>query len=89
MKRWSFLKIYSFVTATALVRPSRSVSEVEAKSGWKKMKDKAFARGVSREDGITGAEELGVPLDDHIAFVIRAMQSVAEEIGLGGVETAS
>jgi putative nucleotidyltransferase with HDIG domain len=77
-------ELTGLITATALVRPSRSVSEVEARSVKKKMKDKAFARGVSREDVITGAEELGVPLDDHIAFVIRAMQSVAAEIGLGG-----
>jgi len=82
-------ELTGLVTATALVRPSRSVSEVEGKSVRKKMKDKAFARGVSREDVITGAEELGVPLDDHIAFVIRAMQSVAAEIGLGGVDAAS
>ena len=79
-------ELTGLVTATALVRPSRSVREVEAKSVKKKMKDKAFARGVSREDVITGAEELGVPLDDHIAFVIRAMQSVAGEIGSGGIE---
>ncbi len=78
-------ELTGLITATALVRPSRSVSEVEGKSVRKKMKDKAFARGVSREDVITGAEELGVPLDDHIAFVIRAMQSVAAEIGLAGV----
>ena len=79
-------ELTGLVTATALVRPSRSVSGVEAKSVRKKRKDKAFARGVSREDVITGAEELGVPLDDHIAFVIRAMQSVASAIGLGGGE---
>lgn len=82
-------ELTGLVTATALVRPSRSVREVEAKSVKKKMKDKAFARGVSREDVITGAEELGVPLDNHIAFVIRAMQSVASEIGLGGMEAGS
>jgi len=81
-------ELTGLVTATALVRPSRSVSEVEARSVRKKMKDKAFARGVSREDVITGAEELGVPLDDHIAFVIRAMQAVAPQIGLGGVEAS-
>ena len=82
-------ELTGLVTATALVRPSRSVSEVEARSVRKKMKDKAFARGVSREDVITGAEELGVPLDDHIAFVIRAMQSVAADIGLAGVDAGA
>jgi Predicted hydrolase (HD superfamily) len=62
---------------------------VEAKSVRKKMKDKAFARGVSREDVITGAGEMGVDLDTHIAFVIRAMQSVADDIGLGGVQPSA
>jgi putative nucleotidyltransferase with HDIG domain len=77
-------ELTGLITATALVRPSRSVHEVEAKSVRKKMKDKAFARGVSREDVITGAEELGVDLESHIAFVISAMQSVAADIGLAG-----
>lgn len=79
-------ELTGLITATALVRPSRSVREVEAKSVRKKMKDKAFARGVSREDVITGAEELGVDLEAHIAFVIGALQSVADDIGLGGVQ---
>lgn len=82
-------ELTGLITATALVRPSRSVREVEAKSVRKKMKDKAFARGVSREDVITGAGEMGVDLDTHIAFVIRAMQSVADDIGLAGVEPAT
>jgi putative nucleotidyltransferase with HDIG domain len=82
-------ELTGLITATALVRPSRSVHEVEAKSVRKKMKDKAFARGVSRADVITGAEELGVDLETHIAFVIRAMQSVADEIGLGGTAPSS
>jgi putative nucleotidyltransferase with HDIG domain len=77
-------ELTGLITATALVRPSKSVHEVEAKSVRKKMKDKAFARGVSREDVIQGAEELGVELDEHIAFVIEAMQKNAEEIGLKG-----
>src|SRR5687767_9870014 len=63
-------ELTGLITATALVRPSRSVHEVEAKSVRKKMKDKAFARGVSREDVITGAAELGVELESHIVFVI-------------------
>jgi len=71
-------------TATALVRPSRSVHEVEARSVRKKMKDKAFARGVSREDVIEGAADLGVDLDEHITFVIGAMQRSADALGLAG-----
>ena len=67
-------ELTGLITATALVRPTKSVHEVEAKSVRKKMKDKAFARGVSREDVINGAQELGVDLDEHIAFVIGAMQ---------------
>ena len=82
-------ELTGLITATALVRPSRSVHEVEAKSVRKKMKDKAFARGVSREDVIAGAEELGVDLESHIAFVIGAMQSVASDIGLDGIPPAS
>jgi putative nucleotidyltransferase with HDIG domain len=77
-------ELTGLVTATALVRPTKDVREVEAKSVRKKMKDKAFARGVSREDVIAGADELGVDLDSHIAFVITAMQSVASDIGLAG-----
>jgi len=78
-------ELTGLITATALVRPSRSVMEVEAKSVRKKMKDKAFARGVNRDDVINGAADLGVDLDEHIAFVITAMQRVANEIGLGGI----
>lgn len=79
-------ELTGLITATALVRPTKNIHEVEAKSVKKKMKDKAFARGVSREDVITGAGEMGVDLDSHIAFVISAMQSVADDIGLGGVQ---
>ena len=77
-------ELTGLITATALVRPSRSVHEVEARSVRKKMKDKAFARGVSREDVIQGAQELGVDLDEHIGFVIAAMQRNAEALGLAG-----
>jgi putative nucleotidyltransferase with HDIG domain len=77
-------ELTGLVTATALVRPSRSVHEVEASSVRKKMKDKAFARGVSREDVIAGANELGVDLDEHIIFVIGAMQRSAGALGLAG-----
>jgi putative nucleotidyltransferase with HDIG domain len=82
-------ELTGLITATALVRPSRSVHEVEARSVRKKMKDKAFARGVSRDDVITGATELGVDLDEHIAFVIGAMQRSAGAIGLAGTPAAA
>jgi putative nucleotidyltransferase with HDIG domain len=81
-------ELTGLITATALVRPSKSVHEVEAKSVRKKMKDKAFARGVSREDVINGAAELGVDLDEHIAFVIAAMQRSADALGLAGSPVA-
>jgi predicted hydrolase (HD superfamily) len=77
-------ELSGLITATALVRPSRSVLEVDTRSVRKKMKDKAFARGVSREDVIEGAEALGVELDDHIGFVIQALQAVAPSLGLAG-----
>lgn len=75
-------ELTGLITATALVKPSRSVHDVDAKSVRKKMKDKAFARGVSREDVVQGAAELGVDLDEHVAFVIAAMQARAAELGL-------
>lgn len=81
-------ELTGLVTATALVRPSRSVHEVDAKSVRKKMKDKAFARGVNREDVLKGAEELGVDLDEHIQFVIDAMRREAAAIGLEGTPAA-
>jgi putative nucleotidyltransferase with HDIG domain len=81
-------ELTGLITATALVRPSKSVHEVEAKSVRKKMKDKAYARGVSREDVISGAAELGVDLDEHIAFVIAAMQRSADVLGLAGSPVA-
>jgi len=77
-------ELTGLVTATALVRPSKSVLEVEARSVRKKMKDKAFARGVSREDVVDGALALGVDLDEHIQFVVVAMQAVAAALGLAG-----
>lgn len=77
-------ELTGLITATALVRPSRSVHDVDARSVRKKMKDKAFARGVSREDVVQGAEELGVPLDEHIELVIGAMRGQAEALGLAG-----
>jgi len=77
-------ELTGLITATALVRPTKSVHEVDARSVRKKMKDKAFARGVSRDDVINGAQELGVDLDEHIAFVIAAMQARSADLGLSG-----
>jgi predicted hydrolase (HD superfamily) len=77
-------ELTGLITATALVKPTRSVHDVDARSVRKKMKDKAFARGVSRDDVIRGAEELGVALDEHIQLVIAAMQGEAEALGLAG-----
>lgn len=77
-------ELCGLVTAAALVRPSRSVLDLEASSVRKRMKDKAFARGVSREDVVNGAADLGVELDRHIAFVIDAMRSRASLLGLAG-----
>src|SRR5919202_2935466 len=82
-------ELTGLITATALVKPSKSVHEVDARSVRKRMKDKAFARGVSREDVITGAQELGVDLDEHIQFVIDAMRRSAEAIGLAGAPAPS
>jgi putative nucleotidyltransferase with HDIG domain len=77
-------ELTGLVTATALVRPSKSVLEVDARSVRKKMKDKAFARGVSREDVLNGAADLGVDLDWHIQFVVDAMRARADSLGLAG-----
>ena len=77
-------ELTGLITATALVRPSKSVHEVDAKSVRKKMKDKAFARGVNRDDVINGAAELGVDLDEHITFVIDAMKERSADLGLSG-----
>ena len=79
-------ELTGLITATALVRPSKSVHEVDARSVRKKMKDKAFARGVNRDDVVNGAAELGVDLDWHIQFVIDAMKARAESLGLAGVQ---
>ena len=73
-----------FVTAAALVRPSKSVLDLEASSVAKRMKDKAFARAVSRDDLRRGAEEIGLPLEQHIANVIAFMRIEAEALGLKG-----
>ena len=77
-------ELSGFITAATFVRPDKNIEGLEVKSVRKRMKDKAFARAVSREDIVQGAEELGVPLDEHIQFVIDAMQSIAPELGLAG-----
>ena len=77
-------ELTGLVTASALVKPSRSVHDVETGGVRKKMKDKGFARGVNRDDIVEGAAALGVPLEEHIAFVIAAMQAEAPALGLEG-----
>lgn len=80
-------ELTGLITATALVRPSKSLHEVDARSVRKKMKDKAFARGVNRDDVIQGAQELGVELEEHIQFVVDAMRASADSLGLAGTST--
>jgi predicted hydrolase (HD superfamily) len=95
VKRESFMEktlfacdeLAGFITATALVKPSKSLAEVDAKSIRKKMKDKAFARSVNRDDIVNGAADLGVDLDEHITFCIEAMKGIAAELGLAEAST--
>jgi putative nucleotidyltransferase with HDIG domain len=77
-------ELAGFITAVTLVKPSKSLDEVDAKSVRKKMKDKAFARSVNREDITRGAVEMGIDLEEHIAFCIDAMKAKAEMLGLAG-----
>ncbi|HEY6768347.1 MAG TPA: HAD family hydrolase [Candidatus Sulfotelmatobacter sp.] len=77
-------ELAGFITAVALIKPSKSMAEVDVKSVRKRMKDKAFARKVNREDIINGSAELGVDLDEHIALCIEAMKSIRAELGLDG-----
>ena len=81
-------ELAGFITAIAYVKPHKSVFEVDVASVKKKMKDKAFARSVNREDILEGARELGVDLDEHIAFCVKAMQERAPELGLQGTQAA-
>ena len=82
-------ELAGFITAISYVKPRRSVFDVDVASVKKKMKDKAFARSVNRQDIVEGAQELGVPLEEHIAFCVKAMQDRAEELGLKGMAEAS
>jgi putative nucleotidyltransferase with HDIG domain len=77
-------ELSGFITAVALVRPSKSIFDVDVASVKKKLKDKAFARGVSRQDVYDGADELGLELDEHISFVIGALAQAADSLGLQG-----
>ncbi len=79
-------ELTGLIIAVALVRPSKSIHEVTAKSVRKKMKDKSFARAVNREDVVKGAEQLGVDVNEHIAFVIEALKPVAAELGIAGTQ---
>jgi putative nucleotidyltransferase with HDIG domain len=75
-------ELSGFLTACALIRPNKKIAEIETVSVLRKLKDKAFARGVSRDDVRRGAEELGIPLEEHITFCIEAMRSIADRLGL-------
>ena len=77
-------ELAGFITACALVKPGKSLAEVEAPSVRKKMKDKAFARSVNRDDIINGAADLGVDLEEHIAFCVEALRGIADKLGLDG-----
>jgi putative nucleotidyltransferase with HDIG domain len=81
-------ELAGFITASALVKPNKSLAECDAQSVRKKMKDKAFARSVSRDDIINGAADLGVDLEEHIAFCIEAMKAIAPKLGLAGKDSA-
>ena len=82
-------ELAGFLTAVSYVKPSKSIAEVDVKSVRKKLKDKAFARSVNREDIDNGARELGVDLDEHIDFCIKAMQARAADLGLAGTGQAT
>lgn len=77
-------ELAGFITAVALIKPGKSLAEVDAKSVRNRMKDKAFARKVNRDDIVNGAQALGVDLDEHITFCIEALKPIAKELGLDG-----
>jgi predicted hydrolase (HD superfamily) len=77
-------ELAGFITAVALIKPGKSLAEVDTKSVRKRMKDKAFARKVNRDDIVAGAADLGVDLDEHIGFCIEALKPIAKELGLDG-----
>ena len=79
-------ELTGFISAVALVRPSKAVADVKASSVKKKMKDRRFAEAVRREDLISGAEELGIPFEEHVEFVVQAMAANADALGLAGLE---
>ena len=81
-------ELAGFITAVSLIKANKTIDEVDVKSVRKRMKDKAFARSVSREDIVNGATDMGVDLDEHIAFCIEAMKSIAPRLGLAGVQAA-
>ena len=82
-------ELAGFLTACSYVKPNRSIHEVDAKSVRKKLKDKAFARSVCREDIVNGADAMNIDLDEHIAFCIEAMKSCAASLGLDGLQSAA
>ena len=82
-------EVTGMVTATALVRPNKSIIGLEVSSVRKKMKTKGFAAGVNRDDLVKGAAELGIDLDEHIANVIQAMAGIADKLGLAGVQESA
>ena len=82
-------ELAGFITAVALIKPSKSLADVDVKSVRKRMKDKAFARKVNRDDIINGAKDLGVDLDEHIGFCIAALKPIAKELGLDGSALAT
>jgi putative nucleotidyltransferase with HDIG domain len=77
-------ELAGFITAVALIKPGKSLAEVDAKSVRKRMKDKAFARKVNRDDIVNGATELGVDLEEHITFCVEALKTIASDLGLDG-----
>jgi len=82
-------ELTGFISAVALVRPSRAVADVTASSVKKKMKDRRFAEAVRRDDLLAGAAELGIPFEDHVEFVVHAMAANAESLGLAGIPSSA